>query len=120
MNYTLEVTVDPTHTKENPAEGAIMIARGIIVDTSIYPQTYLGGTIKAVVKLEGTQIYPTISGEHYTLIEKPIEIKDRYPLFPMENDLRMVCWAEGAFYGHRIILKTTVLPLTRDMRKVTY
>jgi len=118
MDYTLEVTCNPTDTKLIPAEGSVKIGRGIIVGGNIYPQVYLGGTVKAKVELEGVQIYPTVIGAYYTLIERPIEIRDRFPLFPEENDLKMVCWPEGAYYSHRIILKVNVLPFTAGMRKV--
>ena len=118
MDYTLEVTVNPTHTKAIPAKGTVKINKGLIVAVNIYCQTYLGGTVKAKVELEGTQIYPNVIGEHYTLIERPLEIRDRLPLFPEENDLSLIGWAEGAFYSHRVILRATVLPFTKDMRKV--
>lgn len=118
MDYTTFVTVEPSNTEENKVTETFTVSQGLIVQCIIYPVVDLGGTVRCRVLIEGQQLYPNVVGTYYTLTNRPVEIRDRYPLFPEENDVTLEAWARGSRYVHRIFMRMNVLPFTKHIRQV--
>lgn len=110
MFYAKDVTVATGNTINNPTIEWIRVYRGVIHRASVLFPAGTAGTIHVKVFHGNHQIYPTNLEADFNSDDEAIEFNDHYDLFPGNNLIKVVAWADaGNTYSHTVTLRLGIL-----------
>lgn len=110
MFYDFSLTIPPNTLKSAATEQKVKLTYGIIHRVEIEFPSGCAGLVHTQVYENSHQIYPTNPDGNISSDGRAIAFSDRYELFRMPYQVRLVGWNEDDSYPHTITFRFGIIP----------